>query len=74
MGEPMVVFNSYRGRPDAEPPDLASEDAVPGPMPRARLTEKSPFGRPGEYVAHSTYTGSRAFRPPVDLVAMMSSA
>jgi hypothetical protein len=55
MGEPMVLFNSHRYRADDDPPNLASEDAVPGPMPRARLTSRSPAGRPEQYVSVQTY-------------------
>src|SRR5262249_57036823 len=55
MGEPMVLFNSHRYRADDDPPNLASEDAVPGPMPRARLTQDAPAGRPDQYVSILTY-------------------
>ena len=49
MGEPMVLFNSHRFNADADPPLLTSGDAVPGPMPAARLTHGSP-GRPSRLV------------------------
>ncbi len=55
MGEPMVLFNSHRYRADDDPPNLAGADAVPGPMPRARLTASSPAGRPDQYVSVETY-------------------
>jgi phage tail-like protein len=55
MGEPMVLFNSHRYRADDDPPNLASEDAVPGPIPPARLTQDTPTGRPGAYVRVTTY-------------------
>ncbi|MFO1058176.1 MAG: hypothetical protein U1E53_14555 [Dongiaceae bacterium] len=55
MGEPMVLFNSHRYRADDDPPNLAGEDAVPGPMPPARLTADSPAGRPDAYVAVTAY-------------------
>jgi phage tail-like protein len=55
MGEPMVLFNSHRYRADDDPPNLAGEDAVPGPMPPARLTADSPAGRPDAYVEVATY-------------------
>lgn len=50
QGEPMVLFNRHRYAADAEPPNLASLDAVPGPMPMARLTTGTPAGRPEAYV------------------------
>ena len=50
QAEPMVLFNTHRYNADAEPPLLTTLDAVPGPMPRARLTSETPAGRPGEYV------------------------
>jgi hypothetical protein len=55
MGEPMVLFNTYRYTADADPPNLAGEDAVPGPMPPPRLTQDSPAGRPDSYVRVTTY-------------------
>jgi hypothetical protein len=55
MGEPMVLFNSHRYRADDDPPNLATEDAVPGPMPRARLTQDTPAGRPDQYISIQTY-------------------
>ena len=50
QGEPLVLFNRHRYAADAEPPNLASIDAVPGPMPMARLTTGTPSGRPEAYV------------------------
>jgi hypothetical protein len=38
MGEPMVLFNTHRFAADDDPPNLARPDAVPGPIPPARLT------------------------------------
>ena len=50
QGEPLVLFNRHRYQADAEPPNLASIDAVPGPMPMARLNTGTPAGRPEAYV------------------------
>ena len=50
QSEPMVLFNTHRYAADAEPPDLTQHDAVPGPMPWARLTSDTPAGQPQEYV------------------------
>ncbi|TDR44868.1 hypothetical protein DFR29_10549 [Tahibacter aquaticus] len=54
--EPMVLFNTYRFRADDEPPDLSLADAVPGPMPSARLSDDSPAGRSASYVEVVPYT------------------
>jgi hypothetical protein len=58
QGEPMVLFNTHRYHADDEPPNLTHEDAVPGPMPMARLTENTPTGKPSEYLAVATYAAS----------------
>jgi hypothetical protein len=50
QSEPMVLFNTHRFRADDEPPNITSIDAVPGPMPSARLSENTPAGRPENYV------------------------
>lgn len=63
MGEPMVLFNSHRYRADDDPPNLASEDAVPGPMPHARLTSMSPAGRPDQYISVQTYDAADPAAP-----------
>jgi hypothetical protein len=55
QAEPLVLFNTHRFRADDEPPELSLPDAVPGPMPRARLTQDSPAGRPREYVEVRRY-------------------
>lgn len=56
MGEPMVLFNTHRFTADDDPPTLTHIDAVPGPMPRARLTTDTPAGRPQSYIAVSPYS------------------
>ncbi len=56
LGEPMVLFNTHRFQADDDPPSLTHMDAVPGPMPVPRLTDKTPAGRPREYVAVVPYT------------------
>lgn len=50
QAEPMVLFNTHRFRADDEPPELSLADAVPGPMPYARLTQDTPAGRPQAYI------------------------
>ena len=50
QSEPMVLFNTHRFHADDEPPELTLPDAVPGPMPRARLSDDSAAGRPQDYV------------------------
>lgn len=56
MGEPMVLFNTHRFTADDDPPNLTNIDAVPGAMPRARLTTGTPAGRPENYIEVSPYT------------------
>jgi hypothetical protein len=57
QAEPMVLFNTHRYQADDDPPNLTHPDAVPGPMPWARLSEDSPAGRPQEYVEVVPYPG-----------------
>jgi hypothetical protein len=71
QAEPMVLFNTHRYRADAEPPNLASADAVPGPMPRARLSSDAPAGRPDAYVEVAPYTGARPPQPADDAVGLV---
>jgi len=56
LKEPMVLFNTHRYRADDDPPNLTHRDAVPGPMPRARLSSDTPTGNPEAYVALDYYT------------------
>ncbi|HEY7862040.1 MAG TPA: hypothetical protein VIE39_00170, partial [Thermoanaerobaculia bacterium] len=56
MAEPMVLFNTHRFHADDDPPELSALDAVPGPMPMARLTQDTPAGNPGAYIKAATYT------------------
>ncbi len=61
MAEPMVLFNTHRFHADDDPPELSSLDAVPGPMPTARLTEvtsAAPGGNPGAYIKVATYAAA----------------
>jgi hypothetical protein len=62
MGDPMVLFNTHRFTADDDPPVLTHEDAVPGPMPVARLTQDTPTGNPTQYVEVRTYVPPA--RPP----------
>ncbi len=55
LGEPMVLFNTHRFQADDEPPNLTSKDAVPGPMPTARLSDKTLTGNPESYVTLEFY-------------------
>jgi hypothetical protein len=59
---PAPLFNTHRYRADDEPPNLTHPDAVPGPMPWARLTRDAPAGNPGEYVRVNLYSNTT---PPV---------
>ena len=58
QGDPMVLFNTHRFRADDEPPNLADGDAVPHPMPAARLSSGAPAGNPAAYVQVLSYTGA----------------
>lgn len=58
LAEPMVLFNRHRFQADDDPPNLTSEDALPGPMPAARLTADTPAGRPDEYVRVALYSAA----------------
>lgn len=55
QSEPMVLFNTHRFQADDEPPNISSPDAVPGPMPSARLSSDTPAGRPEHYVEIAPY-------------------
>jgi hypothetical protein len=71
QAEPMVLFNTHRYRADAEPPNLATADGVPGPMPRARLSSDAAAGRPLAYVAVVPYAGARPPQPADDAVGLV---
>ncbi len=58
QGEPMVLFSTHRFQADDDPPELSSLDAVPGPMPAARLSEGTPAGNPDAYIKVSNYTSA----------------
>jgi hypothetical protein len=58
MAEPMTLFNTHRFHAADDPPELSSLDAVPGPMPAARLTQDTPAGNPGAYIKVSNYTAA----------------
>lgn len=66
QADPMVLFNTHRYQADDEPPNLAHIDAVPAPMPRARLTSGDPVGRPDAYVQVLTYSGATPAQPADD--------
>ncbi|MGH8109151.1 MAG: hypothetical protein ACREO1_10615 [Arenimonas sp.] len=55
QSEPMVLFNTHRFQADDEPANISSPDAVPGPMPYARLSADTPAGRPEHYVEIAPY-------------------
>ncbi|HUG25731.1 phage tail protein [Piscinibacter sp.] len=71
QAEPMVLFNTHRFRADAEPPNLATADGVPGPMPRARLNSDVAVGRPAAYVKVAPYEGGRPKDPTDDEVGLV---
>lgn len=50
MAEPMILFNVHHYLADEDPPNLANEDAVPGPIATARLSQDTVAGRPEKYV------------------------
>ncbi|HET9702305.1 MAG TPA: hypothetical protein VFP70_15430 [Burkholderiales bacterium] len=50
LGDALALFNRHRFHADDDPPDLSLLDAVPGPIPRARLTQGTPAGNPAAYV------------------------
>ncbi len=56
VGEPMVLFNTWTYRADDDPPNLTDIDAVPGPMPIARLTQDTPAGNPAAYLQVLLYS------------------
>jgi hypothetical protein len=70
MGEPMVLFNTHRFHANDEPPELSSLDAVPGPMPAARLTQDTPAGRPEHYIKVSPYSVAPPPRPGAEAVGL----
>jgi hypothetical protein len=55
LGEPMVLFNTHRFDENAEPLNLTDPDAVPGPMPMARLSDETPTGNSESYVCLMFY-------------------
>ena len=70
LARPMQLFNTHRYHADDEPPDLTHPDAVPGPMPAARLTTGRPAGRPAQYLAVDAYTPPRPLRPGAHAVGL----
>jgi hypothetical protein len=70
VAEPMLLFNTHRYHADDEPPNLTLPDAVPGPMPAARLTTGRPAGRPAQYVSVDAYAPPRPARPGAGAVGL----
>ncbi len=66
QSEPLPLFNTHRFHADDDPPNVAHIDAVPGPMPAARLTTGDPAGRPEGYVEVVTYAGAHPPQPADD--------
>ncbi|MEW5787779.1 MAG: phage tail protein [Pseudomonadota bacterium] len=67
LGRPVRLFNTYRAPPlsaAGQTQTLTRADAVPGPIPWARLCSDSEAGRPEEYVALDRY---QAGAVPADL-------
>ena len=71
LAEPMVLFNTHRFQADAEPPDLTHADALPGPMPKARLSQDTPTGNPQEYEAVDLYDTAPPDEPGEDRVGLI---
>jgi len=71
QSEPMVLFNAHRYRADAQSPNLAEIDAVPGPMPIARLNSNDPAGNPEAYVRVGTYDALGAEYPAAEDVGLV---
>src|SRR5262249_16802869 len=55
LAERVQLFNTFRWDPDARPLVVTELDAVPGPMPPARLTTGDSVGHPEAYVAVELY-------------------
>lgn len=55
LAEPASLFNTHRFHADDDPPELSALDAVPGPMPTARLTQDTPAGNPDLYIKVRSY-------------------
>lgn len=73
LAEPMALFNTHRFQADDEPPNLTGKDAVPGPMPRARLSTAAPTDKPEEseeYVAIDYYSTALPDAPGDDAVGL----
>ena len=79
LAEPMELFNAHRFKADDEPPNLTGMDAVPGPMPRARLSTAKLTGKPEaseepkvpeEYVAIDFYSTALPDAPGDDAVGL----
>jgi hypothetical protein len=70
LAEPMLLFNTHRYRADDEPPNLTHPDAVPGPMPAARLTTGRPAGRPQQYVSVAAHASTPPARPGAGAVGL----
>jgi hypothetical protein len=70
-GDPVRLFNRHHYAADDEPPNLADADAVPHPMPAARLTSDAPAGRPEAYLQVRPYAGSRPGEPAGDVPGLV---
>ncbi len=55
LGQSVRLFNTHRFDPDKRPPVVTQIDETPGPIPTARLSEKSAAGNPGAYINVETY-------------------
>jgi hypothetical protein len=71
QGEPWPLFNTHRTHAEDDPPQLGSEDEVPGPMPWARLTDGTPAGRSAQYVTVQTYADPLQAHPGADAVGLV---
>ena len=64
LAEPMVLFNTHRFHADDDPPEISTADAVPGPMPAARLSSEARTGNPKAYVVVENYPAGGSPKAP----------
>lgn len=71
QGDPIVLFNTHRFHADDDPPNIATEDTVPGPVAAARLSADTVAGRPDQYVLVQTYSDPKTARPAAGAVGLV---
>lgn len=55
LGRPVVLFNTPRYNPDAQPPEITEVDETPNAIPAIRLTSGAESGNPVAYVSTGTF-------------------